>query len=42
MEFTVALKLYSNSLRIKGIGTTSKKKAQNGGAETHGQSYYKT
>jgi hypothetical protein len=42
MEFTVALKLYSNSWRIKSAATTPKKKAENGGVETYGQSYYKT
>jgi hypothetical protein len=42
MEFRVALKLYSNSWRIKSVATTPKKKAQNDDVETHGQSYYKT
>jgi hypothetical protein len=42
MKFIVALKMYSNSWRIKGAATTPKRKTQNGGAETHGQSYYKT
>jgi hypothetical protein len=42
MEFTMALKLYSNSWRIKDIATTPKKKAQNGGVEMHKQNYYKT
>jgi hypothetical protein len=42
MEFRVALKLYSNSWRIKGVATTPKKKAQNDDVEMHGQSYYKT
>jgi hypothetical protein len=41
MEFTVALKLYSNSWRIKGVATTPKEKAQNSGVEMHKQSYYK-
>jgi hypothetical protein len=35
-------KLYSNSWRIQGVAITPKKKAQNGDAEMHGQSYYKT
>jgi len=30
MEFRVALKLYSNSWRIKGAATTPMKKTQNG------------
>jgi hypothetical protein len=42
MEFIVALKLYLNSWRIKGVATTPKKKAQNGGVETHKHNYYKT
>jgi hypothetical protein len=41
MEFIMALKLYSNSWRIKSDATTPKKKAQNGGVEMHRQSYYK-
>jgi hypothetical protein len=41
MEFTVALKLYSNSWRMKNATTTPKQKTQNGGVETNGQSYYK-
>jgi hypothetical protein len=36
----MALKLYSNSWKIKGVTTkTPKKKKNNGGAETHVQSY---
>jgi len=41
MKFTVTLKMYSNSWRIKVATTTPKRKTQNGGVETHGQSYYK-
>jgi hypothetical protein len=43
MELTMALKLYSNSWKIKGATTkTPKKKTQNGGLETHAHNYCKT
>jgi hypothetical protein len=43
MELTMALKLYSNSWRIKVATTkTPKKKTQNGGVETHAHNYCET
>jgi hypothetical protein len=42
MEHKVALKLYSNRWRIKGVATTPMKKTQIDDAKTHMQSYCET
>jgi hypothetical protein len=42
MELIVALKLYLNSWKIKGVATTPKKKTRNDGVEMCAQSYCET